>query len=309
VEYILYTVLKKEFDLVAYDPTSNYDINHSLVLVSLYDQDNWWQALYHDGFRFVVDNLHEPLNLYKRYVPALDKHYILNNVNWFWYEDCLLDRSNHKYTPVKTYKKLALMPIGNVKTHKTKLYQAMEPYLDDCIYSYTIDGIYLPNDQKNAGDWDRYTDLSWYNDTHFSLVVETWTDHVPVLEYDRFGIDRYSGPCPFVTEKTMKPLCYRHPFMVYGQTNTLSHLHSLGFETFENLFDESYDQIDNSDTTRPDSKLAKIIDNVKNFVRQPYDTLTLDKIEHNYQRFFDKTLVGQRVNTEIIQPLLNYVNG
>jgi hypothetical protein len=308
VEYVLYTLLKKDFRIVAYDANSNYDINYSLVLVDLYDKDNWWQVLYQDGFRLVIDNLHEPHNLHRRYFPTVDKHYVLNNANWFWYEQCLIDNENYRYTPVKTYKKITLMPIGNIKSHRTKLYEAMKPYLHNCIYSYTGKGIHLPDDQADGHSWTRWANMAWYNDTHFSLVAETWTDHVPVSEYDQFGIDRYSGPYPFITEKTMKPLCYQHPFMVYGQTNTLARLHLLGFETFENLFDESYDQIDNSDINKPDLKLAKIIDNIKNFVQHPYDKLTVDKIEHNYQRFFDKNLVNQRIEVEIIQPLLNYVN-
>lgn len=46
----------------------------------------------------------------------------------------------------------------------------------------------------------------------------------------------------FVTEKTLKPIIHRKPFMVSGSAFTLGFLKNLGFETFENVFDESYDE-------------------------------------------------------------------
>ena len=307
-KYILYLLLSEQFNIVEYDPDANYDIKNSLVMISLYNDSNWWEPLYYAGIKLVIDNLVEPIDYYKKNLSQLDNnYYVLNNINWFWYDESLAERETYNYTTAKTYKKLALMPIHRRKQHRTNLYNAMQPYLNDCVYSYVELGIYLPNDQNHDGSWDRYCNINWYNDTYFSLVAETWADDVS--EYTNWGgTSDYSGPYPFITEKTMKPLAYRHPFMIYGQTNTLQHLHSLGFETFENLFDESYDQITNSNLNQPDLKLAKIIDNVKNFVRQPYDKLTLDKIEHNYHLHFNKHLVKQRVLSEIIQPLLHYAN-
>ena len=45
----------------------------------------------------------------------------------------------------------------------------------------------------------------------------------------------------FVTEKVLKPIIHRKPFMVSGSAKTLCFLKNLGFQTFESLFDESYD--------------------------------------------------------------------
>lgn len=45
----------------------------------------------------------------------------------------------------------------------------------------------------------------------------------------------------FVTEKTMKPIMNLHPFFVVGNPNTLKYLKSLGFKTFGDFWDESYD--------------------------------------------------------------------
>ena len=45
----------------------------------------------------------------------------------------------------------------------------------------------------------------------------------------------------FMTEKTIKPLLIGQPFVMYGSCGFLQHLKNLGFSTFGDLWDESYD--------------------------------------------------------------------
>lgn len=74
---------------------------------------------------------------------------------------------------------------------------------------------------------DRLMTTSMYKDSFFSLVSETL-----------FSDDPHSL---FITEKTYKCIAYRHPFMVVGSVGTLRYLRHLGYETFPEMFDESYD--------------------------------------------------------------------
>lgn len=46
----------------------------------------------------------------------------------------------------------------------------------------------------------------------------------------------------FVTEKLLKPILYKTPFLVLGCPYTLKYLKLLGFKTFDSVFDESYDK-------------------------------------------------------------------
>jgi CCR4-NOT transcriptional regulation complex NOT5 subunit len=99
--------------------------------------------------------------------------------------------------------------------------------------------------------------------------------------------------------------------MVYGQSNTLKFLHDLGFETFENLFDEKYDTVNTEHVTDDDKlidgKLKIIINNVKNFEKQQRDLLTQEKIQHNHALFSNQTLVESRFIKEIIEPILEFL--
>jgi len=64
---------------------------------------------------------------------------------------------------------------------------------------------------------------SHYEDTYFSVVTETLTSP------------------RFITEKTYKAIFIGHPFIVLGPCGLLKYLRDLGFYTFEEFFDESYD--------------------------------------------------------------------
>ena len=86
-----------------------------------------------------------------------------------------------------------------------------------------------------------------------------------------------------------------------AQAGTLQYLRDLGFETYGNIFDETYDNL-----TNPNERELKLIDIVKNYNNIPYDSLTLEKIEHNFNLFYNQTLVKDKIKKEVIEPILEY---
>lgn len=274
------------FNVEQYDPTKNYNLT-----TTLYYTDSGRKTSIHDkflqqGFRVVYDNLHEPGSNFTSHYG-----YIMHNQNYMWYHDSLqmIDYNYHTYCPNKTYKKLALMPMRLRKPHRTMLLEKVVAYLDDFYWSYRELGRCLPNDMLTQDrDHQRYFNSEWYNDTFFSLVAET-------------RIRKKPNEMLLISEKTFKPIAFYHPFLIWGEAGTLQYLKKLGFETFDNLFDESYDTI--SDLQQ---RLNVIVKNISNFKKYPYDQTTLEKLQHNHARFFDRNLVEQRIQTEIIQPLLAY---
>jgi hypothetical protein len=146
----------------------------------------------------------------------------------------------------------------------------------------------LPNDisPKNP-TWQRYFHPDWYDSTYFSLVVET-TEQLPAT-----GV-------PFVTEKSFKPMAFQHPFQIHGAAGTLQYIKEQGFVTYDNLFDESYDQLSGAD------RVTKIQQNLNQFRPEPYTTETVERIEHNHARFFDHAMVSLRIQEEIVNPLREY---
>jgi hypothetical protein len=77
-----------------------------------------------------------------------------------------------------------------------------------------------------------------YKKTWYSICCETLYSNPAPANEDR------PGP-HFITEKTTKLLLAKRMFIMFGPMHTLKFLKSLGFQTFENVIDESYDDCNN----------------------------------------------------------------
>ncbi len=76
--------------------------------------------------------------------------------------------------------------------------------------------------------------ISYYKKTYFEVVTET-------LGADD-GDDSF-----FVTDKTLKPITMGHPFLLLSTKHMLKNLRELGFQTFGEYLDESYDECDTAE--------------------------------------------------------------
>jgi len=102
------------------------------------------------------------------------------------------------------------------------------------------------------------------------------------------------GVC--LSEKVFKPIWYMQPFVVFGTPHTLSALADLGYQTFDQWIDQSYDTI--TDTTE---RFYSAISSVKKFVDQ--DTADINRmmvemlpvLEHNTQVLADN---NQNLHTD-----------
>jgi hypothetical protein len=66
-----------------------------------------------------------------------------------------------------------------------------------------------------------------------------------------------------ITEKTYKPIAFLQPFILLGAAGSLQHIRNMGFKTFDNFWDESYDtEID--DITRF-NKIINIVEQISNW--------------------------------------------
>lgn len=53
----------------------------------------------------------------------------------------------------------------------------------------------------------------------------------------------FDYPTTFITEKSFKPIANKRPFIIVGAPGTIANLRELGFRTFSDFWDESYDTI------------------------------------------------------------------
>jgi hypothetical protein len=338
---------KKYFNFEIYDEQKTYDKDCIFVILDIYNKKKFsdryptYLKLHDQGYKIILWMLPEfPGTHFHRFFNPLNSPIPIFYIpHWFWFQelgssvDPFLSTSEkivltpHEYPKNKTYEALALVPMNKPRNHRDQLFNRLSSLKNDILLSYVARGLTLPRNELYESDInpyyvrvidplvdpgveiinDRYFNPDWYNSTYFSIVVETC-------------IEKYEYPV-FLTEKTWKPIKYKHPFVIWGQPGSLAYLKELGFETYENLFDESYDLNEN-----PHQRLQTIISNVKNFrkqyyrrhtapityyrsniyKKQTYDKLTQDKIEYNYNLFFNSGILNERLYTDIVVPMYKF---
>jgi hypothetical protein len=110
----------------------------------------------------------------------------------------------------------------------------------------------------------------WLNDCFTNVVTET------VFNY----------PYPYLTEKTFNCFGHYSPFVLIGAHNSLQYLQSIGFRTFGQWFDESYDTI-----VQPEKRLLSAFDTLKSIsnwslshCQDVYNDM-IPVLKHNYEHF------------------------
>jgi len=294
--------MSRYFDIVRFGDDTDHNKKDTVLAVNVFKTGNpdasyWYRPYLEQGFKVIVDalweyegfHLEQPGEYKTPQWPETDGFFLAHIKNWFWYFESLwyTQLGYQNYQPNKTYTKLALMPMRVDRWHRKETFARMSSMLDDMIWSYVRHGKYLPNDiSSDQVHFQRHYDPSWYDSTCYSLVTETVVDTPPAI---------------FVTEKTFKPMAFYHPFMCVAQPGHLAYLKSQGFETFENMFDESYDLM-----PLLDDRIQHIVAQSKSFKKEPYSQLTWDKLAHNHARFYNQSLVESQLISELIEPILEY---
>lgn len=116
-----------------------------------------------------------------------------------------------------------------------------------------------------TSDHCRYPSMDLYRNAWFEIVPETLTRHAY-----------------YFTEKIIKPITTKTPFVVVANQHYLKFLHQHGFKTFGNLIDETYD-----DHWRVEDRVQRMLDQVAWIIDHgPRDFYHAagSILDHNYQR-------------------------
>lgn len=144
----------------------------------------------------------------------------------------------------------------------------------------------LPGDRFEHNDWS-FGEPEYYTGSFASVVNETYINE----NWD-----------PFFTEKTFKPLAYRQPFLLFSSAGALAALRDLGFETFSEVFDESYDEIES-----PQQRFEHVLREIRRVCHMPLQDLQAiyrdiePKLEHNHWVFRHDLSRRYRQDISIIQ--------
>jgi len=112
----------------------------------------------------------------------------------------------------------------------------------------------------------------FYENVALDIVNET------VLDY----------PYPYISEKTIRPIACKRMFVILGPYKILQFLKSFGFQTWDDILDESYDNIQD-----PQARFLSLIQSVDEFCKLPLDVVKQvlvdrrHRLDHNYNTLRD----------------------
>lgn len=126
--------------------------------------------------------------------------------------------------------------------------------------------------------------LQYYADIFVDIVVEP----------------NVSGNCFLCTEKIWRPIIARRPFVVMSNFGYLENLKRLGFKTFNNLWDESYDDHSEGDRVQAIQQLLEHISTWS--IDELHSKLTAisSVLDHNYKVF--RSLTHQQIKQAFENP-------
>jgi hypothetical protein len=124
-------------------------------------------------------------------------------------------------------------------------------------------------------------DIEDYEATDIEIILETLFDDSRIQ----------------LTEKSLRPIACGQPFILAGTHGSLEYLRSYGFVTFGDIWDESYDSIED-----PEERLIRIADLVREIANWTPEERVANMAEaqaiaeYNRQRFFSQEFFDQIVN-------------
>ena len=250
--------------------------------------------LHSQGFHIIKASTWESSDNVKKstnYYPKIELPHVkwLGGVSYFWfhmYRKYLRQSLNFDHTK----KKFQFLYLNKTsRPHREKLFYAMsrENMLDDCLFTFHDKGITMPKEYElpeigakkypRMGKDQEIYPLP-YEHTKYSLISETNDTNDEI----------------FMTEKIWKPILAQHIFVVHGNYLYLQKLREMGFKTFSNYFDESYDlQLDKN------KRIDKIIDTCKYLTQANWKDLYLQTQalrKHNFDNFFNKNKLCEQIN-------------
>lgn len=226
-----------------------------------------------DSSELSKDHIRSHKFLCKNANPREHRIYIMSELyRRGWQDQSIHSFLNRYFTPDS---------IGNLRSYLTK----EEMKLADTIDTYSRDWlknktpIILDHDADTIGDDmnQRILTKEHFTETYFSFVTETVFESQP-------------GAPLFVTEKTYMPFVNYHPFIITSGPGCLEYLKKQGYETFPEIFDESYDT-----ALERSTRLKIIMDNIERICQMDIKELhnlywsVWDKLEHNRNHFFKKS--------------------
>ena len=221
-------------------------------------------SISHDFFKILNGNLYHYKNSNPNFYQPI--------LYWFLHNDLNQQVVNKKIFG-KKFLYLNRVPKPDRETLFRKIYESKDDILKNSHYSWnaafnkeSISEVDFPTKSLEGFKIEEEDTLlnepkEFIQDSFCKILVETDTIEVGT----------------FITEKTIKTILAKTPFVMLGAVNQLSILKELGFKTFDRWWDESYDTEKNNDT-----RIEKLFNTITYI-----NSLSLDELQDIYHEMKD----------------------
>ena len=212
----------------------------------------------------------------------------IKNVHWFSHAYICSEIYFKKYKKFKMVREYKLRPINFkwinanrlLRQHRVDLlekinlsqgcYSLMNPDPNGFAYNGSVPAKSFDCHENHSAEISIDT-LNPWNTSFLHIVSETvWQDKI------------------HLTEKIFKPIVLHQPFVLLQAPGSLEYFKSYGFRTFNNWWDEGYDNI--KDPTERLNAIAKIINDIGNMTLVELEALRkemADVLEYNFCHFYE----------------------
>jgi hypothetical protein len=133
-------------------------------------------------------------------------------------------------------------------------------------------------------------DIYYINRITDDIMLDSW---ISVISEASFA-DK-DGTC-FISEKTFKPISCSHPFIIWGNKNSLHYMREMGYKTFHPYIDETYDTLSTWDRMTAIGQALKKFHDIPDkldWYKRISDILVhnLEVFNNNSTRFLPKSYV------------------
>lgn len=233
-----------------HNPTTGWKLNFPNPPVKIYIQDELtfvdnkfleleaWCNFYGDNIQDVT---------FYTDVQHLEKFYPICNFVYYPDFSCMhmqdIKKQNIQFEFCK--KEYAFLCLNfNLRSHRDTVVKLLQSFPNRLI-SYKARNWHLPDFADLS--MEEYRD---YELNHSNILRNTANllKLKPVFDKCQFSVvteTRYDLPCTFITEKTTQCFVALHPALYVSNKNHVASLRNYGFDVFDDIFDHSYDTLDN----------------------------------------------------------------
>ena len=255
----------------------------------------WFKTQIHDiipkNIMFHLVNV-ATCNTYKEHFPG-----VTVEPYFIYYQRMLIKNLEHEFTANKGKRERYFICLNNYKKeHRTSIVDWIKfnKWQSSVDFSYISENrtLGVQGNKKTVKDeislWQDSPPYEYFNRCYFYIATET---HFYQERTAHVVKEEHTSVPTFISEKTLKALHFEIPLIVVGLPYSLRALRDLGYETFPELFDESYDEeLDDS------KRMVLIKDAVQNLMNKSLDELhdivmqdsVQAKLLHNKQLFLNK---------------------